>query len=117
MTETTTTDMKSKTLLIAATTARWIIGLTLWTLQYGFLVWVYAAWRLTVTTAKTAGVAVVLLFVPILGWIVLYLIISHSRSAERHHAESMAAMGHPITAGTDWKAVFTPWALAWVKGT
>lgn len=55
----------------------WLLLLVpLWTLQYGFVVPVVWVWRAIVVPAfKVGGFLIVLVFVPVVGWIVILLVL------------------------------------------
>lgn len=109
------------------------LALELWAVQYAFWVPLVLAGRLLTQTLRAFRVVargtawfvfgVFLLFVPIFGWIVLLFVAqmrSNERTAERHHAELMAALTgtDPRKAhgpAQDRPSVFRPWLLDWIK--
>lgn len=95
----------------------WLLLLGLvWPTQY--LVVVPAAYilRLTLAAFKVLGVAAILLFIPLIGWVILYFVWrSHARerNAERRHREILAVTTTGATGLP--RSLWTPWLLGLVR--
>lgn len=109
---------------IAAVTT---VALVVWSIQYTVAVPTWACWRALVWLLRGAGkvglVGVLLLLLPVIGWIILavLLVMRHGqRDAERRHRETMAAMGRavdpPDAEATVRRArILEPWFLPVVR--
>lgn len=95
-------------------------ALIVWPIQYLVVapIVTMASWAWTATKAvfKIGGVAIVLLFIPIIGWVILaawLLVRSNDQKDERRHVETMAALGveyaEPEPTTPAWKAIWSPW--------
>ncbi len=94
--------------------ALWSVALTLvWPTQYLIVVPVVWVYRLIAALFKVVGVAIVLIFIPFLGWAVLYVIYSgrkRERAAERRHREQMAALApHAVLEAAPARSITRPW--------
>ena len=88
--------------------------LLLWPIQYLFVVWVVLLWRVFVVLLKVVGFAAVLIFIPFIGWAILFLVWLVKRGdkkADQRHAEMMAALGAPVVIEGKKVSVWRPWLL------
>lgn len=117
--ETEGDETLAKITSVVATIGRWTAGALLWLIQYGFAVWCVLGWRLIKWSFKVLGASALLIFVPIVGWIALW-VIYRGRKRDRQHRQLVETIA--ATSGVDadlspkasLSALFRPWALDWV---
>ena len=81
--------------------------LVVWTFQYLLYVPAAALWRAAKLAVKVLGYTVLWVFVPIVGWVVLY-----KRWKDKQNTELAYAMrGEELPD----KSLLTPWGLDWLK--
>lgn len=111
---------------LPAKAAKWAVGLTVWSVEYPLwaavaatlgVVWLLAT--LVKMALKVGVLGVLLLCLPIIGWVILAVVWSGRRQRERHHAELMAALNRPATpAPPAFGGIFrvpAPWLMNWIR--
>jgi hypothetical protein len=101
------TDKVSK---IATAMIRWGVAAYVWIIQYGFAVWVVYGWRFIKWLVRCFGAAAVLVFLPVVGWIILLLLFEVAE--ERGRSLGSGRAEHKI----NHRALLRPWLLDWAKG-
>lgn len=86
--------------------------LVVWAFQYLAIVPAWAAWKITVWTFVTFGMAGLLIFIPIVGWGILYLRWK-DRQEERRHTEMLTAVRPEMAPVKAPNRLLTPWLLSW----
>ena len=81
--------------------------LLVWTFQYLLYVPAAALWRAVKLVVKVLGYTVLWVFVPILGWFILY-----KRWKDKQHTELAYAMRGEEMPN---KSLLTPWGLDWLN--
>lgn len=84
----TTRGRGSQAASVALSVAKWTGLALLWTFQYAVAVWCILAWRFCVAALKFGAWGLLMLCIPIIGWIILavkiYQVMTHSpRPARR----------------------------------
>jgi hypothetical protein len=110
---TTTTPTTAKTFADSGivTVGRWLVAAMAWIAQYCVYVWCAIAWRTFKSVLKSCGFVAFLVFVPVIGWIALWVIL-RGRKRDGQHAELIATMNGTAVAE---RSLWSPWLLDWAR--